>query len=616
MLSFLRIQIEVREQGRPGQTPSAFSRLLPEEDVEPPSAPMRHLPTASALPPNLLQLRKRCAPYAAVVSTPTRTATFNSQLSKTGSVAHCSLLLPLRLAKPHGAFLPTPNPCKRNDSEPRRASHRRARHEHAVSDIGPKRPERNQRRSSPSRTSLDRVRVPKRLVRILVDSGSRRTFIRAHVSKDLRCPVIETKELSLVMFSHSKPREVMRSRRVALAIRGQGRDTEVTVEDLEVPEVCAVTSPPISSAVLSRLCEKNYDVADNLDPDTWHPQEISVLLGSDVYWKVATGRIDRLSSDLTALETKFGWTVQGAMELAGSSTPTSILFLNCSTTSLTHFGPSTMRRLDVIRVKPSTQDNGKALSQLDILKESTVNLYGRNQVPSERQVPGIPSGSNSRRLAERYLQSQFRRFQEQPKLLKQYDAVVKADFKEEQAKRVEAPQTQENAYDTPHRAVLRQDAIATELRALFDASLRMLVHPYQNYLLLNGIKLNAEIVQLLLVFQYEPVVKWKFVGDRIPWWGGWSSRVIRSAHQSQCRSPRQEFKWSSTADILFFLNAAPINCNHRHDRTSCSEDAPIVDDAPCSDDEGSAIAQKTNAAIVRVKDSRFDIIPHEPTGRL
>ncbi|XP_037501420.1 uncharacterized protein LOC119375312 [Rhipicephalus sanguineus] len=31
MLSFLRIQIEVREEGRPGRTPSAFSRLLPEE---------------------------------------------------------------------------------------------------------------------------------------------------------------------------------------------------------------------------------------------------------------------------------------------------------------------------------------------------------------------------------------------------------------------------------------------------------------------------------------------------------------------------------------------------------------------------------------------------------
>ncbi|KAH7935198.1 hypothetical protein HPB52_004786 [Rhipicephalus sanguineus] len=49
MLSFLRIQIEVREEGRPGRTPSAFSRLLPEEDVEPQSAPMGHLPTASAL---------------------------------------------------------------------------------------------------------------------------------------------------------------------------------------------------------------------------------------------------------------------------------------------------------------------------------------------------------------------------------------------------------------------------------------------------------------------------------------------------------------------------------------------------------------------------------------
>ncbi|KAH7951057.1 hypothetical protein HPB52_004549 [Rhipicephalus sanguineus] len=113
-----------------------------------------------------------------------------------------------------------------------------------------------------------RVRVEcgsrKRLVRILLNSGSQRKFIRADVSKDLRCPVIGNEELALVTFDHSKPRQVMRSRRVALTLRSQRRDIAATVE----------------------------------------PHEVCIP-GFDVYWKVATGRIDRLTSDLTAVQTKW-----------------------------------------------------------------------------------------------------------------------------------------------------------------------------------------------------------------------------------------------------------------------------------------------------------------------
>ncbi|KAL1480155.1 hypothetical protein MTO96_051270 [Rhipicephalus appendiculatus] len=41
---------------------------------------------------------------------------------------------------------------------------------------------------------------------------------------------------------------------------------------------------------------------------------IDLLIGSDYYWQVATGRIRRLSNGLTAIETLFGWTLQGAVE--------------------------------------------------------------------------------------------------------------------------------------------------------------------------------------------------------------------------------------------------------------------------------------------------------------
>ncbi|KAL1469958.1 hypothetical protein MTO96_024723 [Rhipicephalus appendiculatus] len=41
---------------------------------------------------------------------------------------------------------------------------------------------------------------------------------------------------------------------------------------------------------------------------------IDLLIGSDYYWQVATGRIRRLSNGLTAIETLLGWTLQGPVE--------------------------------------------------------------------------------------------------------------------------------------------------------------------------------------------------------------------------------------------------------------------------------------------------------------
>ncbi|KAH7936459.1 hypothetical protein HPB52_023669 [Rhipicephalus sanguineus] len=146
----------------------------PEEraHVEPPSAPTGHLPTASALAAESVPIT---AAYAAVVSIPSRTATFNSQLRKNG--LGCAPLVAATVAAgkttsrvfadvraassvvsaTDDISLSSVN-CSRR--QPQLVQTQR-QHEHAVSDIGPKRPERNERRSSPNRTSLDRVRVSK-----------------------------------------------------------------------------------------------------------------------------------------------------------------------------------------------------------------------------------------------------------------------------------------------------------------------------------------------------------------------------------------------------------------------------------------------------------------------
>lgn len=57
------------------------------------------------------------------------------------------------------------------------------------------------------------------------------------------------------------------------------------------------------------------DVSGTSDEDL----ELSVLIGADYYWKLVSGRVERLSESLVAIETIFSWTVQGPVSMSSMS---------------------------------------------------------------------------------------------------------------------------------------------------------------------------------------------------------------------------------------------------------------------------------------------------------
>ncbi|XP_037505817.1 uncharacterized protein LOC119382165 [Rhipicephalus sanguineus] len=187
------------------------------------------------------------------------------------------------------------------------------------------------------------------LVRILLDSGSQRTYIRADVAKILKCSVVGNEELSIVTFGGSKSRRRISAERVNVRLRSQFGASPVTLEALTIPEMCSVTSPPLDPNILHLLGEREYNVADSFQPTTWQPEEISVLIGSDAYWQVTTGKIDRINERLTAIDTTFGWMVQGPVK-SDKHFPSSALFISSSDSSAADFDIPSMRCLDVIGI--------------------------------------------------------------------------------------------------------------------------------------------------------------------------------------------------------------------------------------------------------------------------
>lgn len=155
----------------------------------------------------------------------------------------------------------------------------------------------------------------------------------------------------------------------------------ITIEAFEVPKVCAVTSPLLSTDVSLLLCDKNYDAATQLHPDPWQPEEVSVLLGSDVFWKVATGRVHDLFGDLTVIKTKFGCSVQGTMERERSSAYTSALFLFRSTKFVPNGDLSAIWHLGVKEIKAPAEKNRMAPPELEASKQGIIKFDGCYKVP-------------------------------------------------------------------------------------------------------------------------------------------------------------------------------------------------------------------------------------------
>ncbi|XP_035768984.1 probable voltage-dependent N-type calcium channel subunit alpha-1B [Neolamprologus brichardi] len=63
-------------------------------------------------------------------------------------------------------------------------------------------------------------------------------------------------------------------------------------------------------------------------PGSNEEPEHAVLIGADYYWQIVTGRVERLTETLVALESTFGWSVQGPVS-ASTVTEATCMFIPC-----------------------------------------------------------------------------------------------------------------------------------------------------------------------------------------------------------------------------------------------------------------------------------------------
>ncbi|KAJ8929080.1 hypothetical protein NQ314_018279 [Rhamnusium bicolor] len=145
-------------------------------------------------------------------------------------------------------------------------------------------------------------------VRVVLDGGSQLTFVKECVSKKLKLNVVGTHRLSIIPFGSSQKSPSKCCNKVELYLRSQYTKQYVKLNAIEVPEICfdALSTPPTNIRKL-----KMYELADARLAGIEPINGISMLIGADNYWKVVTGETEKVTPDLTAVNTMLGWTLHG-----------------------------------------------------------------------------------------------------------------------------------------------------------------------------------------------------------------------------------------------------------------------------------------------------------------
>ena len=343
------------------------------------------------------------------------------------------------------------------------------------------------------------------IVRIILDSGSQRSYVTDMVRKNLALHTEQTETIVMKTFGcHEK---VQICDVVKLAIK-TATGMNLVLPFLVVPSICEpIAGQPITLARDTYPHLFGLNLAD--DSGMSESLGISVLIGADHYWKLATGRVCRGKTGPTAIETVLGWVLSGPVPgITCGETSTNLVSahaLKLETSVLCCHDCDLDQRLkkywdlETLGIKEGEMP---AYSQF---MECITFQDGRYcvQLPWKNPHPHLPDNF---KLSQRRLCGLLRRLRQEPSLLQRYDTVIKEQLKEGIVEVVQDPWTSvvEKLHYIPHHGVIRDDKQTTKLRIVYDASAKE-DGPSLNDCLYAGPPFGQFIFDILVRFRLHQV---------------------------------------------------------------------------------------------------------------
>ncbi|CAI5682672.1 unnamed protein product [Oreochromis niloticus] len=342
----------------------------------------------------------------------------------------------------------------------------------------------------------------RRVARCLLDGGSQRSFIHETLVKSLNLPVIRQETLTLHTFGSSFPTRSQRSIVKVMLQNIWDPSQSIVIEAVETPQVCSAIMKVPGEQIQHELKKRRLQLADF--PGSNEEPELAILIGADYYWQIVTGRVERLTETLVALESTFGWSVQGPVS-ASTVTEATCMFIPCEEEQLLSKQLKAFWEIESLGITNEKTKNPEDDEALQMFERTTMFKDGRYQV----ELPWRPERvelSDNYRVAKKRLEGLSKRSKKDVTLFSRYNQVVE-DYLDQNIAEEVTPNSDTDSvmYYMPHHAVLREDKATTKLRVVFDASSHEEGCLSLNDCLFTGPNLNPDLLSVLLRFREHEI---------------------------------------------------------------------------------------------------------------
>ena len=358
-------------------------------------------------------------------------------------------------------------------------------------------------------------------IRILLDSGSQRTYLSKRMAQTLRLQPSLHEPLSISTFGDTQPFTVdTHLVHFQLGLKdGSRMDLSANV----VPDITGVihrgTTPPEDDSFLRALPPSL--LADSL-PSADDNARVDLLIGSDFFWELMSSDRIVLPSGLLLIQSKLGYILTGKCITATPSKEVGTLFVHTQVRqSLPQPELSYTTHADACLTQAPDLADFWALETIGINDDPSAKLPDNTHRDFERTIRHVdgryevrwPWKDGAEDLPDNFglavgrLKSLTRRFKRNPELLTRYSAVIQQQLDKGVIEVAPPGPPQPPVHYLPHQPVLTPHKSTTKLRVVYDASSKTRkTDKTLNDCLHRGPLLLPDLCGLLLRFRLPPVV--------------------------------------------------------------------------------------------------------------
>ncbi|UYV61853.1 hypothetical protein LAZ67_1006857 [Cordylochernes scorpioides] len=338
-------------------------------------------------------------------------------------------------------------------------------------------------------TLIVKIRGPKhsKMVRVLLDSGTQKSYIRRSLAKELDLLKVGEVKLNKFLFGGKTTGEKAHS------IFYFQLDNVDERKDFKMETV--------DTGLRQWELDKKGITLTEVDNNK---TEIDILIGGDYYGRLLTGKIEQLAGGLTAIQTVPGWTLIGNTSSERPETSAQMVI----TLLTTQHRVTSLWELETIGIRDPTEvisEKEENVLMQERFREKICRGHDGHHLVYLPWKEGIGTIPNNLEIAKRRLEAMTQKLTQKGQFVP-YDEVFRSWFRENLIEEVDGEDIKLIGHYLPHRPIYKVQSETTPIRPVYDASCKASKRSLSlNECLETGPNLIEPLPEILIRFREKKI---------------------------------------------------------------------------------------------------------------